>query len=40
MLEQLTAVDPQVRLGEFAGRLDTSELRALDAALMAVLGLN
>ncbi len=40
MVEQLTVVDPQVRLGEFAGRLDASELRAVDAALLVVLGLD
>jgi mRNA interferase MazF len=40
MVEQLTVVDPQVRLGEFAGRLDAAELRTVDAALLAVLGLD
>ncbi|WP_295698187.1 type II toxin-antitoxin system PemK/MazF family toxin [Lapillicoccus sp.] len=40
MLEQLTVVDPETRLGEFAGRLDAAELRAVDAALMTVLGLD
>jgi mRNA interferase MazF len=40
MIEQLTVVDPQVRLGEFAGRLDTSEMRAIDDALRAVLALD
>ncbi|WGW11606.1 type II toxin-antitoxin system PemK/MazF family toxin [Saxibacter everestensis] len=40
MVEQLSVVDPQVRLGEFAGRLNASELRAVDAALVAVLGLD
>lgn len=40
MVEQLTVVDPQVRLSEFAGRLNISELRAVDAALLAVLGLD
>lgn len=40
MVEQLTAVDPESRLGEFVGRLDGAELRALDAALLAVLGLD
>lgn len=40
MVEQLTAVDPQVRLGKFAGRLQASELRAVDAALLAVLDLD
>jgi mRNA interferase MazF len=40
MLEQLTVVDPETRLGEFAGRLDAAELRAVDAALLTVLGLD
>jgi mRNA interferase MazF len=40
MVEQLTAVDPQVRLGEFAGRLNGAELHAVDAALLVVLGLD
>lgn len=40
MVEQLTAVDPQSRLGELVGRLGNAELRAVDAALLAVLGLD
>lgn len=40
MIEQLTVVDPETRLGEFAGRLDVAELRSVDAALMTVLGLD
>lgn len=40
LVEQLAVIDPQVRLGEFAGRLDTSELQALDEALLVVLGLD
>lgn len=40
MAEQLTAIDPQTRLGEFAGRLGTDELRALDEALQLVLALD
>ena len=40
LAEQLTVIDPQTRLGEFAGRLDLSELQALDAALLAVLALD
>jgi len=40
MVEQLTVIDPQVRLGEFAGRLDASEMQAVDAALRAVLALD
>jgi mRNA interferase MazF len=38
LAEQTTVVDPQ-RLGASAGRLDTSELSALDAALALVFGL-
>jgi mRNA interferase MazF len=38
MVEQLRAVDHQ-RLGEPAGRLTASELRAVDEALELVLGL-
>lgn len=40
MVEQLTVVDPQIDLGDFAGRLDPAELRDVDAALLAVLGLD
>ncbi len=40
MVEQLTVIDPQARLGEFAGRLDDIEMRAVDAALQAVLALD
>jgi len=38
LVEQTTVVDPQ-RLGRSAGRLDASELRAVDDALTLVLGL-
>jgi mRNA interferase MazF len=38
LVEQTTVVDP-VRLGRSAGRLDADELRAVDEALMLVLGL-
>jgi mRNA interferase MazF len=38
LVEQTTVVDPQ-RLGASAGRLEASELRAVDEALMLVLGL-
>jgi len=38
LVEQTTVVDPG-RLGRSAGRLDARELRALDEALMIVLGL-
>lgn len=40
MVEQLTVIDPEVRLGEFAGRLNSAELHAVDTALLAVLGLD
>jgi mRNA interferase MazF len=40
MVEQLTAVDPETRLGQFAGRLGTAELRAVNAALKTVLDLD
>jgi mRNA interferase MazF len=40
MVEQLTVIDPQHRLGEFVGRLDTLEIQAVDAALRAVLALD
>ncbi|MBS9534942.1 type II toxin-antitoxin system PemK/MazF family toxin [Mycobacterium sp. M1] len=40
LVEQLTVIDPQARLGEFAGRLTGSEMAAVDAALLAVLGLD
>lgn len=40
MLEQLTVVDPETRLGDFAGRLDSAEMHAVDQALLAVLGLD
>jgi mRNA interferase MazF len=38
LVEQTTVVDPR-RLGTSAGRLDASELRAVDEALALVLGL-
>jgi mRNA interferase MazF len=38
LVEQTTVVGPQ-RLGGSAGRLDASELRSVDEALMLVLGL-
>lgn len=39
LVEQVTAIDPEQRLGEFAGRLSAAELAAVDHALMDVLGL-
>jgi len=38
LVEQTTVVDPQ-RLGRSAGRLEASELRAVDDALTLILGL-
>lgn len=38
LVEQTTVVDPD-RLGRSAGQLDAGELRAVDHALMLVLGL-
>jgi mRNA interferase MazF len=38
LVEQTTVVDPE-RLGRSAGRLDASELRAVDEALALLLGL-
>jgi len=38
LIEQTMAVDPQ-RLGDFAGRLDTREMAAVDGALKLVLAL-
>lgn len=40
MLEQMTVVDPEVQLGDFAGRLGATEMWAIDSALLAVLGLD
>jgi mRNA interferase MazF len=38
LVEQTTVVDPQ-RLGRSAGRLEATELRAVDGVLMLILGL-
>jgi mRNA interferase MazF len=38
LVEQTTVVDPE-RLGRSAGRLEARELRAVDEALLLVLGL-
>ena len=40
MVEQLSVIDPQARLGEYAGRLDSAEMQAVNAALRAVLALD
>jgi mRNA-degrading endonuclease toxin of MazEF toxin-antitoxin module len=39
MVERLVAVDPEARLGDFAGRLSALDMHAVDEALRAVLGL-
>lgn len=39
MLEQTGAVDPQTRLGEFAGRLSPTEMTDVDQALFDIFGL-
>jgi mRNA interferase MazF len=38
LVEQTTVIDPE-RLGRSAGRLEAGELRAVDEALMLVIGL-
>ena len=40
LVEQLTVIDPQARLGTFAGRLNSFEMQAVDAALLTVLALD
>jgi mRNA interferase MazF len=40
MVEQLTVVDPERRLGDFAGRLTAPEMRDVDEALRALLALD
>ncbi len=40
MVEQLTVIDPQVRLGGFAGRLGPAEMQSVEEALRAVLSLD
>jgi mRNA interferase MazF len=40
LVEQTQAVDPEIRLGEFAGRLTQAELQAVDRALVAVFDLD
>lgn len=39
LVEQTGSVDPEVRLGEFSGRLTAEEMMDVDRALMDVLGL-
>ncbi|AFV88110.1 type II toxin-antitoxin system PemK/MazF family toxin [Acidipropionibacterium acidipropionici] len=40
LIEQVTAIDPEVRLGEFVGRLTSEELAQVDRALLAILALD
>jgi mRNA interferase MazF len=40
LVEQFTVVDPEARLGGFAGRLDGVEVQAAQAALQAVPALD
>jgi mRNA interferase MazF len=40
LVEQLTVIDPQARLGDYAGKLDSSAMQAVDFALRAVLALD
>lgn len=40
LVEQVAVVDPEIRLGEFAGRLTGAEMLAVDEALRLVLGLD
>ena len=39
LVEQTTAVNAETRLGDFAGRLDATDLAEVDRALAIVLGL-
>jgi mRNA interferase MazF len=40
LVDQVTAVDGETRIGDFAGRLDAGELAAVDQALRLALGLH
>lgn len=40
MVEQLSVVDPERRLGDFAGRLTGPEMQEVDEALRAILALD
>lgn len=40
LIEQVTAIDPEVRLGEFVGRLTSEELAQVDRALLAILAMD
>jgi mRNA interferase MazF len=39
LVEQMIAIDPETRLGGYAGRLAAAEMMAVDRAARAVLGL-
>lgn len=39
VVDQMTAVDHAVRLGDFAGRLSATEMHAVDRATLVVLGM-
>ena len=39
LVEQMIAIDPETRLGEFAGRLTAGELAVVDQATRVILGL-
>ncbi|MCL1897625.1 MAG: type II toxin-antitoxin system PemK/MazF family toxin [Micrococcales bacterium] len=39
LLEQITVVNPETELGEFAGRMSPEELASVDQALLLVVGL-
>lgn len=40
MVEQMSVIDPEARLGEYAGRLSAAELHEVDEALRAILALD
>jgi mRNA interferase MazF len=40
IVEQLTVIDPEHRLGELVGRLNADEIHAVDTTLRAVLALD
>ncbi len=40
MIDQVAAIGPELRLGEFAGRLSAQELLAVDQSLRLILGLD
>jgi len=40
MVEPLTVIDPQTRLGEFAGRLSSSQMQAVEHTPQVVLALD